>query len=298
MCGEKNKINCQCDGNCNCGEILPNGMISCENCGWEAQQGFNALSGAFSCPSCRTESSFSTNSNNVKPKNKEIMNNEENFSQGVVGTGIGADGFLLWGKDQLGPNISGNTESGFAKDVSSQNVVGFSIGQQGLSLDPFNGQQINESNFGGNLGNFMTGVRSGIIRFTPTGIMIRDSFCGKYCKALGYMRSADKNAFKRCKAACKVNYIGAKTGKWKYPVAPEGAESSISPEDLAAQSEKEVNALPPSVVNTQAKGIAAEEGSVPAPAKNNTMMYVIIAAVVLVIVVAIIMFMRRSKTAA
>jgi hypothetical protein len=279
---------------------MPNGKISCENCGWEAHQSYNALSGAFSCPSCRTESSFSTNSNNVKPKNNKEMNQQqENFSQGVVGAGIGSDGFLLWGKDQLGPDKSGNTESGFANDVSSQDMVGFGIGQQGFSLNPFDGQAINESNFGGNLGNLMTGVRSGFIRFTPAGILIRESFCGKYCKALGYMRSADKNAFKRCKASCKVNYVGAKTGKWKYPVAPEGAESSMSPEELAALSEQEVSAMPPSVVESQAKGVAAEEGSIPTPAaKSNTMMYVIIAAVVLIIVVALVMFMRRSKATA
>lgn len=297
MCGNKNKINCQCDGNCDCGEILPNGMISCDNCGWEAKEKYNAITGRFTCPSCRTEklnldyySNYSNNSN----KNNQMTNND-NFTQGLVGFATANPGFLEWSENPLGkPN--GNNESNFADDVSSQNVVGYAIGQQWMPMNPIHGQEITESNY--RLG--QGGLRSAFIRFTPAGILIRESFCGKYCKALGYMRSVDKNSFKRCKAACKVNYIAAKDGKWKYPAAPEGAESDLSPEELAAQSKRDVDSMSKDQIDNAARNVASQEGSTPIvqPEKNNTMMYVIIGAVALVIIVALIVFMRRKAATA
>jgi hypothetical protein len=230
------------------------------------------------------------------------------FNPGAVGFGIGQAGFLNWNKNTLSPeNAMGesnfanmdNSAMDFGDNISSQNMVGFAIGQSWMPVVPFDGSgQINESNFGGNLGNFGQKLRSGFIRFTPAGLVVRASFCNKYCKSLGYMRKADKTGFKRCVASCKINYLGAKDGKWTYPVAPEGKESDISPAELAAMSEKEVSAMPKDVVEQAAKGIANEEGSTPIPAKSNTMMYVIIGAVALIIVVALIMFMRkRSATA-
>ena len=289
MCGNKNKINCQCDGNCDCGEILPNGMISCDNCGWEAKEKYNAITGRFTCPSCRTEKLnldyYSNYSNNSNKKNQ--MTNNDNFTQGLVGFATANPGFLDWSENPLGkPN--GNNESNFADDVSSQNVVGYAIGQQWMPMNPIHGQEITESGF------LLLGGALGALALR------KDIFCGRYCKSLGYMRSADKNSFKRCKAACKVNYIAAKDGKWKYPAAPEGAESDLSPEELAAQSKKDVDSMSKDQIDNAARNVASQEGSTPIvqPEKNNTMMYVIIGAVALVIIVALIVFMRRKAATA
>jgi hypothetical protein len=259
---------------------------------------YNALSNEFVYPYARVESSF--NSNNVKPNNTNKMNNQNPSkfpAQGIVALSTGLPGGLMWGNNTpLGnENSESSFDPNFATDISQQSVVGFGIGQDWVPMYSGAGNP-GESGF-----TFGEKLKSAFVRFTPHGILIRDSFCGKYCKALGYMRSTDKNAFKRCKAACKVNYINARNGKWTYPVAPEGAESGgMSAADLAAMSEKEVASMPKDSVDQAAKGVAAEEGSVPvqAPAKSNTMMYVIIGAVALIIIVAIIMLMMRRKQAA
>jgi hypothetical protein len=272
-------------------------MISCDNCGWEAKEQYNAITGRFTCPSCRTEklnldyySNYSNNSN----KNNQMTNND-NFTQGLVGFATANPGFLDWSKNPLGkPN--GNTESNFADNVSSQNVVGYAIGQQWMPMDPIHGQEITESGY-----TFGEKLRGAFVRFTPAGILVRQSFCGKYCKALGYARQGEnKPSFKKCMAACKINYINAKNGKWKYPAAPEGAESTVSPEELASQSLREVNSMPKEQIDNAARNVAGQEGSTPIlqPEKNNTMMYVIIGAVALVIIVALIMFMRRKAATA
>ena len=367
MCGKGKDTNCQCDGNCQCGKKLPNGEISCHNCGWKAPQAYNALTGNYTCPSCKTESSY--NSNNVKPnKNNVTMknvdpsaespfsqglvglgtgndgfllwnqnpigkrdgNNESSFSQGLVGLGTGNDGFLLWNQKPLG-KANGSNESGFADDISSQNMVGYAIGQDWTILDPFNKGGVQESSFGAPLSEedkqwvdvfnqntaefeannsesgftFGEKVKNAFTRFTPMGILIRDSYCGKYCKALGYARSADKNAFKRCKASCKINFINAKKGAWTYPAAPEGAvDPGVTPEQLAAQSAKEVASMPPAQQQAATNNAMVEDkqiaNSIPdatPPAKSNMMMYIIIGVVVLAIVIAIVIMMRKKAAA-
>jgi hypothetical protein len=138
MCaGNKNKVNCQCDGNCDCGKVLPNGEISCDNCGWKAPQAYSSLTGAYSCPSCRTESSYSSNNNNNNNlKNKDMNNQKDNFTQGMVGLATVNPGFLNWSPNPLGKSDK-NTESSFANDISSQNMVGYAIGQDWTVLNPF-----------------------------------------------------------------------------------------------------------------------------------------------------------------
>lgn len=138
--------------------------------------------------------------------------------------------------------------------------------------------------------------KSAFVRFTPAGILIRDSYCGKYCKSLGYARKEDKTAFKRCKAACKINYLDAKSGKWKYPAAPEGIEENLSPADIAAAAAKETANVPDK--DAAASKIAAQEGSVPSEStqpKSKTWIYVTIGAVVLLaIIIAVVMMRRRA----
>lgn len=271
------------------------GLVSCADCGWPVTKEYNALTNKFVYPSLRVESSFSNKYNNI---NKMKNNPSENgFTQGVVATATGFPGGL-WGvsmalnKKPLGGNES-SFDPNFATDVSQQSIVGFGIGQEWVPALA-GSEQVSESGY-----TFGEKLKSAFVRFTPAGVLVRDSFCGKYCKALGYMRSADKNGFKRCKAACKVNYINARNGKWTYPAAPEGAEEAISPEDLAAMSEKEVNSMPPNVVESAARNVAADEGSVPAPApKSNMMMWIVIGVVVLAIIIAIIIMMRKKQQAA
>ena len=332
--------NCQCDGNCQCGKVVAPGIVSCENCGWKAPVAYNTLSNKFVCPSCRTESSFS--SMNVKPNNNKTMNNQNQMpfpAQGMVALATGFPGGGM-GIDASKTGVFAPfNESSFFGDISSQRSVGYAIGQEWIGMEPFKnyvpGQEssmmgdtmtseekaswlevfnresepvevmemdaesafklfgkevkIGKGKLGGKL-------KSAFVRFTPQGIILRDSYCGKYCKSLGYARKEDKTAFKRCKAACKTNYLDAKSGKWKYPAAPEGIEENLSPADIAASAAKEAASVPSNQKEDVANKIAGEEGSVPSQPKSKTWIYVTIGAVVLVaIIIAVVMMRRRSN---
>lgn len=364
MCGkttsgsDKNKINCQCDGNCDCGKILPNGDISCDNCGWKAPEAYNSITGNHVCPSCRTESPYS---NDVKPnKNKEMKQSEQtrvNLSNGLVGLATANPGFLNWSKDPIGKNNgvsntesnfasdvssqnvigyaigqdwtvvnpfgkNGNTESNFANNISSQNMVGFGIGQDAFVLNPFgkggsessfssdemkkwaeefyrqtaqfdNEESQYESGMGGNIGNFFDKVKDVYSKATPAGIIQRDIWTGKYCKSLGYMKSADKSAFKKCKNAAKINFVKAKKGEWSYPAAPEGAESSINLEQLAAETAREASSIP----SSQVSAAANKTGDVASSGSSSTMYWIIGIVLLLVIIAIIVVIMMRRKKA-
>ncbi len=308
---------CQCDGNCRCGKVV-NGRLDCSNCGWSGPDSYNALTGKATCPGCKTE-------NCNKPNNNEMNNytdpsGESPFSQGLVGLGTGGDGFLLWSEDPLGKGAK-NIESSFdqntvayaigeqgmslqpfSKSVPSsesgfdQNTVAYAIGEQGMALDPFTRRQAEES---GLLGDKLRGA---FVRFTPAGMVIRNSFANKYCKALGYMRSADKNGFKKCKAATKINYVKAVKGQWKYPAAPEGVEENISAEELAAQSEKEVKSLSPKDLEAATNAAANQDGAdanalKTAETKSKTWIWIVVAVVVLIVVAAVVIYVKRKNRA-
>lgn len=369
MCGQssnnnKVKKNCQCDGNCDCGTILPNGDISCDNCGWKAPEAYNSLTGNHVCPSCRTESPYS---NDVKPKNNTMKHEQtnqtnDNLSNGLVGLATANAGFLNWSKDPIGKNNgvnntesnfasdissqnmigyaigqdwtvmnpfkskgNGNTESGFAGNISSQNMVGFGIGQEAFVLNPFGkggsesgyylsdedkkkwaaefyrqSQEFDraeaeysadESGMGGNLGNFIDKVKDVASKATPGGLLQREVWTTKYCKSLGYMKSADKTAFKKCKAAAKINFVKAKKGEWNYPAAPEGVESPINLEQLAAETAYEVASTPDS-------SSVMKTGDVPATQSSNATLYWIIGIVLLLVIIAIIVVVMMRRKAA
>jgi hypothetical protein len=122
------------------------------------------------------------------------------------------------------------------------------------------------------------------------------------------MKADDKNAFKRCKAATKLNFVMAQKGKWKYPASPMGMEETISPEKLAADSAKELASMNPSQKDAVTKQVAGEDAQIAGqlnarggdvtPAKSNMMMYAIIGFVVLAIIIAIIIMMRRKSATA
>lgn len=373
MCGQSNndkvKKNCQCDGNCDCGRILPNGDISCDNCGWKAPEAFNSLTGNHVCPSCRTESPYS---NDVKPNKNNAMKHEQtnqtrdNLSNGLVGLATANAGFLNWSEDPIGKNNgtnntesnfasdissqnmigfaagqewtvvnpfkskgNGNTESGFANNISSQNMVGFGIGQDAFVLNPFGKggaesgyyisdedkkrladefyrqsqefdiaeaelQSAEESGMGGNLGNLIDKARGLYSKVTPSGIIARDVWSGKYCKSLGYDKKADKTDFKKCKNATKINYVKAKKKQWTYPEAPDNTEPAIDLEQLAAETMQEVAAIPP------AHSALAKTGDVPnsATAKSNTTLYWIIGIVLLLVIIAVIVVVMMRRRAA
>lgn len=356
MCGtsDKTKVNCQCDGNCDCGKVMPDGTISCDNCGWKAKEAYNSLTGNQVCPSCRTESPYS---NDVKPKNNEMnqqtSQTRDNLSNGLVGLATTNSGFLNWSKDPMGKNNGvNNTESNFANDISSQNMVGFGAGQPWMVMNPFNGKDpgaesnfaedvssqnmvgvginqdwmmmnpfgtgkkqltpkeqelakrfyaqakefdmiesnyADESGMGGNLGNFVDKVKDVYHKATPSGLIIRETWAGKYCKSLGYMKGSDKTAFTKCKNATKINFVKAKKGEWTYPAAPAGAEETIDLDALAAATQADVESMPPEMM-------AARLGEA-TPAKSNAMLYGIIGLVLLIIIVAIIIFYMRMKSA-
>lgn len=295
---------CQCDGNCRCGYVKHH-RLHCDNCGWSGSESYNALTGKFVCPGCKTENCNNSNNNNQ-------MNNQTNlessFSQGVVGVGIGNDGFLLWNNNPLGTDVSGLNESGFTQETVAyaigsqgmslspfsenpmggnesgftQEAVAYAIGEQGMALNPFadyesemqNNAESNYKLFGG--GN----MRGALMCANPVA---KDIFCGRMCKSLGYMRKEDKTAFRRCKATCKINCKNAKQGKWVYPVAPEGAEEIVDPEVLA---NPQTQAMSPG--DTQA--LREPDG------KGKMTMWIIIAVVAVLLIVGAIILIKRKKS--
>ena len=333
---------CQCDGNCRCGKIV-NGKLDCSNCGWSGPESYNALTGKFVCPGCKTENCNSNNNNQMNNQmNNKANLTESSFSQGVVGLGMGNDGFLLWNKEPLNNNESGFTQETVAYAIGSQGMslnpfapsssesnftqetVAYAIGSQGMSLNPFSENPIgsNESSYNQDLTNFAIGEQG--MSLNPFGnsnesnfnsypqessadgklfgflssvyppfIIMRDVYCGKYCKSLGYMKSDDKTAFKKCKNSCKINYPKARKGKWKYPEAPAGAEANISPDELAKQSAQVVNSMPPQVANTINAQDMADSQSL--KKGSNTTMYILIGVIAVILIVGTILLIRKNK---
>jgi len=296
---------CQCDGNCRCGYVKHH-RLHCDNCGWSGPESYNALTGKFVCPGCKTENCNNSNNNNQ-------MNNQENlessFSQGVVGAGMGNDGFLLWNNNPLGTDVSGLNESGF-----TQETVAYAIGSQGMSLSPFSENPIGSSESGftqetvayaiGEQGmslNPFADYESEQEENTESNFLFlggalalplaKDIFCGRFCKSLGYMRREDKSGFKRCKATCKINYKKAKKGQWKYPAAPEGIEEVIDPVKL----DNESSQVAAQATQQQAQQNAQRANDDAAQQKGKMTMWIIIAVVAVVLIVGAIILVKRNK---
>ena len=306
---------CQCDGNCRCGYVKHH-RLHCDNCGWSGPESYNALTGKFVCPGCKTENCNNSNNNNQ-------MNNQTNlessFSQGVVGVGIGNDGFLLWNNNPLGTDVSGLNESGF-----TQETVAYAIGSQGMSLSPFSENPIgasesgygcgqnNESGFTQEAVAFAIGeqgmslnpfgdyeseqeenTESNFLLLGPGALSLRkEIFCGRFCKSLGYMRREDKSAFKKCKASCKINFKRAKKGQWKYPAAPEGIEEVIDPVKLDNESSQAAS----QVTQQQAQQNVQRANEEVSTEKSKMTMWIIIAVVAVVLIVGAIILVRRKKS--
>lgn len=341
---------CQCDGNCRCGKIVK-GKLDCSNCGWSGPESYNALTGKFVCPGCKTENCNSNNNNQMNNQmNNQANLTESSFSQGVVGLGMGNDGFLLWNNNPLGTDPSENSESNFNQETVAyaignqgmslnpfnpsssesnftQETVAYAIGEQGMSLNPFseNPMGSNESSYNVDLTNFAIGEQGmalnpfGNVQDNPESnfnlypqessadgklfgflssvhpalIVMRDVYCGKYCKSLGYMKSDDKTAFKKCKNSCKINYPNARKGKWKYPEAPAGAEANLSPDELAKQSAQTVNSMPPQAVNAINAQDMADSQSL--KKGSNTTMYILIGVIAVILIIGTILLIRKNK---
>jgi hypothetical protein len=243
----------------------------------------------------------------------------------------------LWSPNPIGKAENGNTESGFEgkfpNDVSQQKSVGFAIGQDWVLMDPFKKGGIQESSFANlsdedkkwaklfyeataefDAAEAQAAQESGLLgtpasrqslmdrlrtwKYGSISFIARQSWSSKYCKSLGYMRSADKSGFTRCMAATKINFVAAKKGKWTYPAAPEGKEADLSPEQLAAMSAKDIASMSDDEKNEllrkEAEKEAAENAGAPPAAKSKMMMYAIIGFVILAIIIAIIIMMRKK----
>lgn len=198
---------------------------------------------------------------------------ESGFNAGMVGMGMGQDwAGMAQNPFKIGPSDQMNTEQSF-----SQTDIGQSIGQDWVMM---NGE--------GNL--FTKSAENDEAGFSPllnviTGGMVglvERSWCGKYCKALGYARSLDKFPYKQCVNDCLVHYKEIKKTK-KYKIKP--YVSDIPDVDVDS-------AMPDLTADEQASVMATPAV---APANNNTMVYVIIGAVLLLIIAMIFFFALRNR---
>ncbi len=217
------------------------------------------------------KASANNGSTSTNPPSKE-----SGFNAGMVGMGMGQD----WAGMAQNPFKTGNPDQMNVEQSFSQVDIGQSIGQDWVMM---NGQ--------GNL--FTKSAENDEAGFSPflnviTGGMVglvERSFCGKYCKALGYARSLDKFPFKQCVNDCLVHYKEIKKTK-KYKIKPYTSDIP----DVNVDS-----AMPDLTVDEQAATLAAPAT---APAPNNTMMYVIIGIVLLLIIAAIFFFALKNRNKA
>lgn len=199
------------------------------------------------------------------------FNNESGFSQPVIAESMGQD----WAMMQQTPfKNAENTESKF-----SQGVVGSSMGQDwALMYGPNALNPSQESGF-----NIEIPTKLGQILNPAAAIGIR-THCGKYCKSLGYAKSDNKDAFKKCISECTDNY--GKIIRRKYSIAP--ATPDVPPVDPTAS-------LPEL---TDAERASLGIGSTPtAPAKSNMIYWIIGILVLLAIIITAIIMIRRSRAA-
>lgn len=308
---------CQCDGNCRCGYVKHH-RLHCGNCGWNEPRSYNALTDKFVCPSCKTESCINPNKSNNEMNNQENLT-ESSFTQGMVGLGMGNDGFLLWNEQPLETDVSGINESGF-----TQETVAYAIGSQGMALEPFSENPIGASESGYGCGqNNESGFTQEAVAYaigeqgmalnpfgdyeseqeanTESNFLLlglgalslrKDIFCGRYCKSLGYMRREDKSAFKKCKANCKINFKKAKKGNWKYPAAPEGIEEEIDPKKLDTESTQAAT----QAVQQQSQQNAERANEEASKQKSQMTVWIIIAVVAVVLIIGTILLVRRNKS--
>ena len=281
---------CQCDGNCRCGYVKHH-RLHCDNCGWSGPESYNALTGKFVCPGCKTENCNNSNNNNQMNNPDMIifsfilLLNESGFTQETVAYAIGSQGMSLspFSENPIGASESGygcgqNNESGF-----TQEAVAFAIGEQGMSLNPFGDYESEQEE----------NTESNFLLLGPGALSLRkEIFCGRFCKSLGYMRREDKSAFKKCKASCKINFKRAKKGQWKYPAAPEGIEEVIDPVKLDNESSQAAS----QVTQQQAQQNVQRANEEVSTEKSKMTMWIIIAVVAVVLIVGAIILVRRKKS--
>lgn len=188
---------------------------------------------------------------------------ESNFNAGAVGMAIGQD----WAGMAQNPFQVGNPDKMNVEQSFTQTDIGVGIGQDWAMM-----------NGDGNL--FDLGPEQMEAGFLEG---VHRPYCGKYCKALGYARRADKFGFKQCVNECLINYKSIKSNRYKIKPAPDMDPNLDIPTD-----ESKLPAL-----TADETAIVDSTG---VPAKSNTGMYVLITVVVLLIIAAIIFFVRRNRT--
>ncbi len=190
---------------------------------------------------------------------------ESPFNQSIVALAMG----MSWPMMQETPFPKENTpENGF-----TQQVVGAGIGQDWALM---------EGNPFGKDGKDESGLFEGL---TATLSLNRQLYCGKYCKALGYARSSDKFAFKKCKNQCLIHFQDIKRGSFKikpFDDAAMNVDPSSIPDDTTLA---EYDKLPPPTAGELE----------PVTESSNTAMYVIGGIVLLLIIIFIVVMIMRRR---
>lgn len=188
---------------------------------------------------------------------------ESRFNAGAVGMAIGQD----WAGMSQNPFQVGNPDQMNVEQSFTQVDIGQSIGQDWVMM---NGQpNLFEQSAELQEAGFFEGIHR--------------PYCGKYCKALGYARTADKLGFKKCVNECLVNYKAIKSKRYKIKPAPEMDPNADIPVDESA--------LPDL---TPDEAVMANGGE----ASSKTGMYVFIGIIVFLIIAAILFFALRNRNKA
>jgi hypothetical protein len=214
----------------------------------------------------------------------EQESNYGTLTKGVVGFGAGQDWAILGD-----PGNAERTEVGYL----SKGLVGFGAGQDWALIYKGNPEQIAAEE-----ANYSFGQKKGGI--------FRRSFCRKYVKSLGYLRSekkgGDKAAFIQAMNECLVNFKQIKKGRYKIkPADNMGSMTDVAALLNDAERETGVSKNDPSTdmvtaptqQEAMAEANAARQAEKEGTGMNKT--WIIVAVVAVVVIVAVVIYLRRRK---
>lgn len=210
----------------------------------------------------------------------EQESNYGTLTKGVVGFGAGQDWAILGN-----PSAAERNEVGYL----SKGLVGFGAGQDWALVYKGNPEQIAAEE-----ANYSFGQKKGGI--------FRRSFCRKYVKSLGYLRSekkgGDKAAFIQAMNECLVNFKQIKKGRYKIkPADNMGSMTDVAALLNDAERETGVSKNDPStdmVAPPTQQEVMAEANTL-RQAEGGNKTWIIIAAVAVVVIVAVVIYLRRRK---
>ena len=211
----------------------------------------------------------------------EQESNYGTLTRGVVGFGAGQDWAILGN-----PGDAERNEVGYL----SKGLVGFGAGQDWALVYKGNPAEIMDDE-----ANYSFGQKKGGV--------FRRSFCRKYVKSLGYLRSekkgGDKAAFIQAMNECLVNFKRIKKGQYKIKPADNlGAMTDVAALLNDAERETGVSKNDPSTdmvtAPTQQEAMAEANALRQAEGGGNKT-WIIVAAVAVVVIVAVVIYLRRRK---